>query len=576
MRLQIVLTILCVVIIVVAVLVDVNIRNNVFEPATSSLSEVEKVFDAPSNTVYFMHPEDNPGDQVVYDIIMNACKNPTQAEIFYKLNDLYADSEGCPRPNVFPRGKSLVFIGGPYSQPSVKYFEQTQQAPYSFAINSSHIWWEEKDGNLSAQTAFPISELDEHHDVFLLEFFLDDYGRNILVLYGFGWRGTWIAAEYLSKVILSNASKYQETAYVFRWTDSNNDGIPTIDEVSEASFKFVSIQATLQSTVNITRLEWFAQNAHLRGLKVTWYIGIYSLENSVISILKSCIAQGDSVQLSFGYGAGSTNAFFNRMDPEERLKYVDRCMGMFKRAFGYHPLSIESYYIDARTLSYISLRYPSVKSAIAYVNHEVSTDEFRSAGAYYMPYYPSKRNTLLPSVGDEKTEIVVMPFIQRDLGNSILGKSVNYGMSPQDGYKVVGNWTRYFSNLFNAYIEGWDQFGLALYLIDLTYAYLPLKTVEEDLTYIKSQIDKGVCTNILDTEFFAWFRVKFHESPSYRWIYRDPENVSRKFEWFFTTEERVGYIDEQLIESRVYDHQRYEECLEKEMNPYDNSFPLGT
>ena len=99
--------------------------------------------------------------------------------------------------------------------------------------------------------------------------------------------------------------------------------------------------------------------------------------------------------------------------------------------------------------------------------------------------------------------------------------------------------------------------------------------VEGDLTFIKSQIDNGACKSILDTEFFTWFRGKFRESPSYRWTYQDPQNASRQFKWFFTAEKRVGYVDDQLAELRVYDPQRYEECLEKEMNSYDNSFPSG-
>jgi hypothetical protein len=568
------LIILCIVIIATAVFIRVEIQNNIVETHSSSLSEVEKVFDSSSNSVYFMHPEDNPGDQMLYDTAMNLCRNQPQVEVFYKLNDLYVDSEGLPRPNVFSHGESLIFIGGPYSQPCVEYFEQSHQAPCSFAINSSHVWWEKKDGSLLNGSVFSISEFDEHHDVFLLEFFIDSYGRNILTLYGYGWRGTWIAVEYLSKTVLLNASKYDEAAYVFRWTDSNNDGIPAVEEVSASLEKFVSIQVTLQSTVNLTRLEWLAQEAHQRELRVTWYIGVYSLDSGVVSLLKDYMAQGDSVQLSFGYGAGSTDAFFNRMIPEERLQYVDRCMGMFKRTFGYYPSSVESYYIDADTLHYISLKYQSVKGAIAYVNHEVFTDGFCSAGAYYMPYYPSRRNTLLPSQGEDKIDIVTMPFIQRDIGNCVLGSSVNYGLSPQDRHKVSGNGTSYFSSLFDSYITGWDQFGLALYLLDLTYAYFPLESIEEDLTYIKSRVDRGTCVNILDTEFLSWFKDKFQESPSYRWVYPDPGGASRFFEWFFSVEDRSGYADGQLIESRVYDRSKYEECLEKEINPYDNSFPL--
>jgi hypothetical protein len=546
------------------------------ENTSASFCAVMNLLNAPAGDVYFMYPGNNPSDHAAYDIVMNMCKNHPQIEYYYNVGDAYVDSHGYARPSVIPHGKYMVFIGGPFSQECVKYYENTLQAPCKLQYNGSYIWWETSYGSPLVDSVKAVSELDGHHDMFLLEYFLDADGRGVFISYGYGWRGTWIAAEYLSKVILPNISRYTKTFYVFKWVDKNNDTFPDVSEVSEDSPKYASIQATLQSTVNKTVLQWFADACHSRGLKVTWYIGIYSVEDSVNSLLKQYMALGDSVQLSFGYGAVETDAFFNKMTPEARLNYVDRCMDFFKRSFGYYPTIVQSYYLDAYTLTYISLRYPSVKGAVAYCNHEVTCDDFKSAGAYYMPYYPSKYNTLCPNTGSEdKTDIVVMPYIQRDLTNCILRQNVGYNLDPQDGYPIVEDWRRYFSRLFDAYVSGWDQFGLALYTVDLTYNYIPFQVIEADLSYIRSQIQSETVTNVVDSEFVDWFSLSFHDSPCYKWEYTDPEGGLSKFEWYFSPQYRVGYVNGVQIERRQYMSRVYEECFDKTLSPYDNSAPLA-
>ena len=573
MRIKLLLIVICVSsVLAVALLGFSNWRTRSSEGTMTSFYGIMNLFNAPSGDVYFMYPENNPSDQIAYDAVMNMCKNRPQMENYYKMGDLYVDADGCPRSNVIKRGKYMVFIGGPFSQACVNYYETTLQAPCKLQYNGTYIWWKTSNGTVLEDTVMTVSELDGHHDMFMLEYFVDNDGRGVFVCYGYGWRGTWIATEYLYKVILPDITRYTKSFYIFKWVDKDNDTFPDVTEVSEDSPKYVSVQATLQSTVNKTILQWFADACHSRGLKVTWYIGIYSMEDGVNSLLKNYISFGDSVQLSFGYGASGTDAFFNRMMPEARLNYVDRCMDTFKRAFGYFPAMVQSYYLDAYTLTYLSLRYHTVNGAVAYCNHETICDDFRSAGAYYMPYFPSKYNTLAPNTGSEdKIDIVTMPYIQRDVTNCILNNKTGYNLDPQDGFPLVKNWRQYFSRLFQAFTDGWDQFGLALYAVDLTYHYVPFQVVEEDLSYIKSQIHTEKIANVVDSEFVEWFRLSFQNSPSYKWEYIDPENAVSKFEWYFSPQQRVGYVDGHMLESRNFNSGVYEECYDKAVSPYDNS-----
>jgi len=449
----------------------------------------------------------------------------------------------------------LVFIGGPSSQECVKYYEKTLQAPVSLHLNNTHLWWETRDGSIIEESVFAYSEINEQHDVFVVEFFRDEYGRGVFVCYGYGLKGTQVAVEYFLKKMSKYLEYYEKSFYLFDWTDKNGDGTPQVDEVTELDDKdrpkYASVQAVLKAPVNETLVKWFAENCHSREIKVTWYVSIYAMKEPLISLLESYVSLGDSVQLSFGYKYGT--AFFNEMTPKQRLSYVDNCMETFKHFFGRYPSMVEAYYIDAYTLAYISRKYSSVKGAIAYCNHEVFLDNFKSAGAYYMPYYPSKFNTLCPGTVEDKIDLVVMPFIHRDVGNCVIKKSALYSLNPQDGMKIktVNEWRKYFPRLFNAFIKGWDKFGLALYLIDLNFPVLPV--------------------NIIDVRFVEWFKANFRESPTYSWTYKDPENEEVTFHWIFSPNSVEGYRNGELIELRIYDRRVYERCFSRAVTPYDNS-----
>jgi len=572
---------LCVTVILLAAFVGImNWRLPPEEEGEFSLGDVRSLIEASPGDVYLMIPKSSsPTEQGLYDIFMNVCRNTPQIKCYYELGGLYVDREGRPRPNVIIRGKYLVFLGGPSSQACVRYYEKTSQTPVSLCLNSTHLWWETKDGSVVEGSVFAYEEINEQHDVFVMEFFRDEYGRKVFICYGYGWKGTWIAVEYFLKKISHYLEYCEDPFYLFDWTDRNGDGTPQVSEVSaldpQNRPKYACVQAVLKASANETLVKWFAESCHSRGIKVTWYVGIYAMREPLISLLKSYISLGDSVELSFDYSYGNI-AFFNTMNPGQRLSYVDNCMGAFKHFFGSYPSMVEAYYIDAYTLAYISKKYRSVKGAVAYCNHEVFLDDFKSAGAYYMPYYPSKFNTLCPGTTEDKIDLVVMPFIHRDVGNCVIKKSALYSLNPQDGMKIktAGEWRKYFPKLFDAFIDGWDKFGLALYLIDLNFPVLPRSIIEEDLDYIAAQINLGRCVNLVDVEFVEWFRSRFHESPTYSWAYRDPEDEEATFQWFFSKNSVEGYRNGELIELRIYDRGVYERSFQRAVAPYDNSaFP---
>jgi len=348
--------------------------------------------------------------------------------------------------------------------------------------------------------------------------------------------------------------------------------------------KFVTIQIYLHWVPEIEDLRFIADAVHSRGLKATWYVPPTSdmgMKSEVAAQLKEYqLKYNDDIQLSF-----SQLGFFNLWPPKSRERFIGHTMLLFKRLFGYYPKLICAPYIDAFSLQYITTNFPSVKGGVVFCNHEVLCDYLESKGGYYMPYYPSKFNTMVPAVEDEKLDFVAMPFIMRDLTNCIKEQTVVYNLNPQDYLIAIDRGAElpdrpiYFSKLFDAYINGWDEYGLVTYMVVVPFTYevfeSPCKELFlAELDYIKSRTSQD-CKNILDSEFIDWFRSRFSNSPSYRWRYRDPKGSGEIYDWFFNPQKRSGYIDGKHFETRVYTHYNYEPCYNTSLQYYGNNMELS-
>jgi hypothetical protein len=515
-----------------------------------------------------MYPASAPSDMLAAKVFYEACANAS--EVFYQTDDQNVDNVGCPRPEVFGPDTYMVFFGGPLVQPAVKYYEESGQAPVATAlVNSTHMVWITRQGEEVDRNTVSLMEFDPHHDMFLLEFFVDNYGRNIFICYGWGWQGTFAGAEYVVEKMMPIIDQYTNSSYIFGWVDTNNDYVPEANEVLEQEEKFVSVQAFLHQNASTETIEWFANACHSRNLTVTWYVDP-EYNSNLTSLLKGYMSSGDDIELSLGA------VLFNKLMPEERMATINERLAEFRMQFGFYPSLVEAYYIDAFSLNYVASHFQFIIGAVGYVNHEESCDGLKTAGAYYMPYYPSKLNTLVPGKGEDKIPLVMLPFIQRDISNNILYNTVSYNLCPQDGSLVVNDWKVYFHNLLGAYLNGWDQFGLAFYSVDLTFDPISRELIEADLGFIHDRIQLQNCVGILDKGFTEWFRARFGDSPCYRWMYDDPNGQGFSSRWYFNYEERVGQVVGHLSETRSLVSNIEEGCYYKQVDPYDNSFSLSS
>ncbi len=74
----------------------------------------------------------------------------------------------------------------------------------------------------------------EHQDYFVTMAFKDGNGNEVFVSYGFDWKGTWSAGIFLG-AISSNLLAFTNQYYVMHWVDSNGDGIPQFEEMTQVA-----------------------------------------------------------------------------------------------------------------------------------------------------------------------------------------------------------------------------------------------------------------------------------------------------------------------------------------------------
>ena len=186
-----------------------------------------------STNVYFLHAQLGSTDYESAQELTHALGNYSLIQYEYEPGDSFVDSNGYPRPEAISKGDFIVLVGGPCAHACVKFYEDTKQAPLIQKWTDAYIWFETRDGKIANETFIARSELHEHHDMFIIEFFKDNDGRNVLIYYGHNWQGTLAAGRYFSQVMYPRISDYNKSYYIFDWVDSNNDTLPDVGEVVE-------------------------------------------------------------------------------------------------------------------------------------------------------------------------------------------------------------------------------------------------------------------------------------------------------------------------------------------------------
>jgi len=131
--------------------------------------------------------------------------------------------------------KTVVLFGGPVVNAPVKYYENNRIAPVYYRYVSGVNYWYTFDGTRLEQTRMTFSEIDSGQDMFVVEAFMDNNGNKILIVYGYGWKGTFAGGKFFKFVIDPDKINYDGSYYMFKWIDNNGDGFVDLDEISTSA-----------------------------------------------------------------------------------------------------------------------------------------------------------------------------------------------------------------------------------------------------------------------------------------------------------------------------------------------------
>jgi len=184
-----------------------------------------------TTAIYFLYVKFDSTDYESAQQLADVLANYSLIQHKYQLGDSFVDSNGYPRPEAIPKNALIVLVGGPCAHACVKFYENTKQTPLIQKWTDTRIWFETREGKIADETFMARSDLDEHHDMFIIEFFRDNDGRNVLIYYGHSWQGTLAAGRYFSQVMYPGISDYNRSYYIFDWVDSNDDTLPDVGEV---------------------------------------------------------------------------------------------------------------------------------------------------------------------------------------------------------------------------------------------------------------------------------------------------------------------------------------------------------
>lgn len=143
--------------------------------------------------------------------------------------------------------------------------------------------------------------------------------------------------------------------------------------------------------------------------------------------------------------------------PEEREKLIDVYMKDFKKAFGYYPKSVASWFIDAHSLNYMYNKYNIVASANC--KDQYGTDGYTLWGGYWnQAYYPSKINSYMPAQNEKnQTPVPVFrmlgsdPIRQYDTGISSARQGV---ITLEPVYPEAGGSAEWVNWFLKEFVEG--------------------------------------------------------------------------------------------------------------------------
>jgi parallel beta-helix repeat protein len=143
-------------------------------------------------------------------------------------------------------GTGILCFGGPAVSSPVYYYEVNKIAPVIYsgvpgAAGGGEPWSQWYLANGSAITEAAMGT-DEHNDLFLMESFVDNGSRTVVLAYGIDWRGTYAAGKFFDKMVFPNLATFNQGWVIVKWEDTNMNGF--VDNPEEGDTYTVLAEGT--------------------------------------------------------------------------------------------------------------------------------------------------------------------------------------------------------------------------------------------------------------------------------------------------------------------------------------------
>lgn len=280
--------------------------------------------------------------------------------------------------------------------------------------------------------------------------------------------------------------------------------------------------------------------AHELGLKVTLLVDYQSMrdEETVADLQGYARDFGDELGVWFMNLPPAADSADGRREPfiwlyadDEKRRIIKQVLDLFHSTFGFAPVSVGSYHLDAVSLQILKELAPSIQIAVAgcfeegvRVFHGCNHSWYLfSEGMPWAPWYPSKTNSLRPAADEsDALGIVAVPHLSRDLVLSYEGRNDFFATHPANVQRAMANDgmnNPYMFNLVDQHrLQADFNDGFAYVHIFVGPAWMSNDASIQDpddvtqglyrefLEYIVELRKRGQATDLQMSEFAAWYR----------------------------------------------------------------------
>lgn len=271
------------------------------------------------------------------------------------------------------------------------------------------------------------------------------------------------------------------------------------------------------------------------------------------------------------HDAGSV--FLTGYGVDERQKLIDSAFEKFKKEFGYFPKSVGAWWIDALSLSYMREKYGILVNMD--VADQYSTDNYQVWGQYFStPFYPAKRNALVPASGEgQKIGVVTIQWATRDpynsFGNGVLDSTYSVQANDYSEKEFHSLNADYFKKLLSIYLDNpYSNFGQVTVGLENDFEWSEFgDEFIKQLDVVKDRQSLG--TQILTLSQFstAYKALNPGISPPQIIFADDPLGSGNKVLWYQNFRYRVGWFQQKdgsvIRDLRLFRESIDEPCLQK-------------